>query len=325
MVKRISKTYKMKKKGKGIFSREKINVNAVENLSFKIPKGKIIGLLGINGAGKTTTIKMLSSLITPTSGNIYIDGINIKDHPLQIKSVINIISGGERSIYWRLTGRENLEYFGGLYGLNPTILKQTITNILKIVSLENAADIAVEKYSKGMKQRLQIARGLINNPDYIFLDEPTLGLDIMVAKEFRGYIKKLAIQENKGILLTTHYMSEADDLCDYVYVIDKGKIVSQGTPHEIKEKYGAGQNYQVIYEHEISESILADLKSISGVVSIQNQPKSHSLDIKSIVNPIIQINKILDNYDNQIIQFEHTESTLENSIMNILQQEKNDD
>lgn len=148
-----------------------------------------------------------------------------------------MISGGERNLYWRLTAKENLRYFGSLYGLSGTELSEKIAYLLKIVGLEDAADIPVERYSKGMKQRLQIARGLINDPEYLFMDEPTLGLDIMIAKEIRELVLELAKKEKKGILLTTHYIQEAEELCDYIYVLDKGEIIAQGTKEELKELF----------------------------------------------------------------------------------------
>ncbi|MCK9905902.1 ABC transporter ATP-binding protein, partial [Frankia sp. Cpl3] len=170
--------------------------------SFQMAPGKIVGLLGINGAGKTTTIKMCTTLLEPTSGSITVDGLDVVKQDRQIKAIVNMIAGGERMLYWRLTGRENLVYFGSLYGLSGSSLHARISQLLKQVGLEEAADTPVERYSKGMKQRLQIARGLINDPKYIFLDEPTLGLDAPIARHLRQYVKELAQQQGKSILLT---------------------------------------------------------------------------------------------------------------------------
>ena len=209
-------------------------IHAVKDISIEIPKGRIVGVLGINGAGKTTTIRMLSSLIIPTQGSVTMNGVDAIQNHLWVKERINLISGGERNLYWRLTAKENLEYFGSLYGLSGNVLKDRIKELLKLVELEETADIPVERYSKGMKQRLQIARGLINDPEYIFLDEPTLGLDIMIAKEIRELIRGLAVKKNKGILLTTHYISEAEELCDYIYVLDKGEVIAEGTKEELR-------------------------------------------------------------------------------------------
>ena len=219
----LSKTYLIKEKKHIFGKKEERKVPAVRDISLEIPKGNITGILGINGAGKTTTIRMLSSLIAPASGTLTMDGVDAVKHHLWVKERINIISGGERNLYWRLTARENLRYFGSLYGIDRKELEKRIRELLKTVGLEEAADIPVERYSKGMKQRLQIARGLINEPEYLFLDEPTLGLDILIAKEIRELILTLAKERQKGILLTTHYISEAEELCDYIYVLDRAR------------------------------------------------------------------------------------------------------
>ncbi len=226
------------KENKGLFARgQKKVVHAVKDLSLEIPQGKITGVLGINGAGKTTTIRMLASVIAPTSGSLTMNGVDAVKNHLWVKERINVISGGERNLYWRLTAKENLRYFGSLYGLSGASLNEKIADLLETVGLEEAADIPVERYSKGMKQRLQIARGLINDPEYLFMDEPTLGLDIVIAKEIRRLVQELAKEKKKGILLTTHYIREAEELCDYIYVLDKGEIIAQGTREELKELF----------------------------------------------------------------------------------------
>ncbi len=233
----LVKDYILKEK-KGLFARgQKKVIHAVKDLSLEIPQGKITGVLGINGAGKTTTIRMLASVIAPTSGSLTMNGVDAVKNHLWVKERINVISGGERNLYWRLTAKENLRYFGSLYGLSGASLNEKIADLLETVDLEEAADIPVERYSKGMKQRLQIARGLINDPEYLFMDEPTLGLDIVIAKEIRRLVQELAREKKKGILLTTHYIREAEELCDYIYVLDKGKIIAQGTREELKELF----------------------------------------------------------------------------------------
>lgn len=233
----LSKTYILKERA-GLFGpREKTPVPAIKDLSMEIPRGKITGVLGVNGAGKTTTIRMLASVLSPTSGSLTMDGVDAVLNPRWVKERINMISGGERNLYWRLTARENLRYFGSLYGLDGGRLKERIDRLLKLVELETAADVPVERYSKGMKQRLQIARGLINDPEYLFLDEPTLGLDILIAKEIRSLIADLARKEGKGILLTTHYIREAEELCDYIYVLEKGEIIAEGTNGALRELF----------------------------------------------------------------------------------------
>ena len=233
----LVKNYTLKEKN-GLFSRKsKKIVHAVRDISLEIPRGKIIGVLGINGAGKTTTIRMLASIISPTSGSLTMNGVDAVKNHLWVKQRINMITGGERNLYWRLTAQENLRYFGSLYGQSGPMLEERITHLLDTVGLTEVRDIPVERYSKGMKQRLQIARGLINNPEYLFMDVPTLGLDIMIAQEIRELILKQAREEEKGILLTTHYISEAEELCDYIYVIDHGEMIAKGTKQELRELF----------------------------------------------------------------------------------------
>ena len=234
----LVKDYILKEKIKeksGLFGRkQKRVIHAVKDISLEIPQEKIIGVLGINGAGKTTTIRMLASIIAPTSGSLTMNGVDAVKNHLWIKERINVISGGERNLYWRLTAKENLRYFGSLYGLSGVDLDKRIAYLLRTVGLEEAANVPVERYSKGMKQGLQIARGLINDPIYLFMDEPTLGLDIVIAKEIRNLVSDLAHKEGRGILLTTHYISEAEELCDYIYILDKGRIIAEGTKEQLK-------------------------------------------------------------------------------------------
>lgn len=239
--KELHKTFFVNEK-KGLFKSKKKTIHAVSGLDLVIPKGQITGLLGINGAGKTTTIKMLSTLLSPTSGELTFDGLDYRHHEKIIKTKINMIAGGERMIYWRLSARENLYYFGSLYGLSGLKLKKRINYLLELTGLTQKADLPVEQYSKGMKQRLQIARGMINDPEYIFLDEPTLGLDVTIAKEMREFFDKIAHEEGKGIVLTTHYMQEVESLCDSLYLMHQGKVIEHCTPTVLMAKHGKGEN-----------------------------------------------------------------------------------
>ncbi len=258
IVDQVSKVYKTKVK-KGLLRSKWNEVRAVDQLSFELKPGQILGLLGINGAGKTTTIKMCSTLLQPTSGRIEVDGLDSVKDDIRIKGLVNMIAGGERMLYWRLTGRENLEYFASLYGLNNSQTKEQIKKLLHDVELEEAADVPVERYSKGMKQRLQIARGLINDPKYIFLDEPTLGLDAPIAKHLRQYVKKMAREQGKAILLTSHYMQEVEELCDEVLIIDKGKLIAHDSPENLARSIFKQHHLRVTIQ-KVSDDILSKLR-----------------------------------------------------------------
>lgn len=233
-VKNVSKEYQTKKRT-GLFKSQCTTKLAAKNLSLKLERGQIIGVLGENGAGKTTLIKMMTTLLLPDNGEILIDGKNINQDLKATRRKINMISGGERNLYWRLTAKENLLYFGSLYGLSKQELLSKSEALLKEVGLWEEQNTPVEQFSKGMKQRLQIAKGLINDPQYLFLDEPTLGLDVEISKELRQAVKDIAHKQNTGIVLTTHYMAEAEELCDYIYILDKGTIILEGSKEEVFE------------------------------------------------------------------------------------------
>lgn len=224
---------------RGLFRRKTAAVTAVDGLSFTVERGEIFGLLGQNGAGKTTTIKMLITLLAPTSGVCRVLGYDTFGQEKQLRSRINFVFGGEMGVYRRLSGRDNLKYFGNLYHLPPQVRDRRTEALLRLVNLEQDADRLAETYSKGMLQRLQIARGLMNDPEILFLDEPTIGLDPLGAKMMRELIAQLR-RQGKTILLTTHYLPEAEALCDRIAILHRGKRLAMGTPAELKAQTQAG-------------------------------------------------------------------------------------
>ena len=207
--------------------------NALDGIDFSVKKGELFGLIGPNGAGKTTTVKILTTLLTQTSGEAFILGLDIRKDLYEIRRRIGIVFGGERGLYNRVSALDNLRYFSDLYGVDPAVAKLRIPELLKAVGLADRADERVEKYSRGMKQRLHIAKALVHDPELLFLDEPTIGLDPGGARDIRNMIREMRSQ-GKTILLTTHYMFEAEELCQRVAVISKGKIVALDTPSELK-------------------------------------------------------------------------------------------
>jgi ABC-2 type transport system ATP-binding protein len=213
------------------------DLKAVNNVSFTVSEGEIFGLLGPNGAGKTTTIKMLITVLRPTSGRGSVAGYNIKDEPNEVRGEIGIIFQ-DPSLDDELTGRENLEFHAILYRLPRTIIKKRISEVLKLVELKDKADMFVKNYSGGMKRRLEIGRGLMHHPKVLFLDEPTIGLDPQTRRHMWDYIMKLSKQHKTTIILTTHYIEEADYLCNRVAIMDHGSLVAMGTPSVLKNKLG---------------------------------------------------------------------------------------
>ncbi|MFH2107298.1 MAG: ATP-binding cassette domain-containing protein [Chrysiogenia bacterium] len=210
---------------------------AVDHVSFAIPEGELFGILGPNGAGKTTTINILATLLRPTSGYAEVAGISVAGDRDALRRQIGIVFQ-EPALDVRLTGRENLQFHAMMYGLSNPERRQRINHVLELVDLQDKAELLTGKYSGGMKRRLEIARGLIQYPKVLFLDEPTLGLDAQTRRHIWDYIRKFNREKKVTIILTTHYMEEADYLCDRVAIIDRGKIVALDTPARLKDILG---------------------------------------------------------------------------------------
>jgi len=211
------------------------NLVAVDRVNLKISDGELFGLLGPNGAGKTTLTHMLATILRPTTGTARVTGFDICKDPDKVRSAIGIVFQ-EPSLDNRLTGRENLDFHGRMYGMLKAQREERIREVLKIVGLTNRADTLVQTYSGGMKRRLEMARGLMHRPKILFLDEPTLGLDTQTRRVVWEQVKSLNEVEKITIILTTHYIEEADYLCNRVGIIDNGKIVALDKPESLKDK-----------------------------------------------------------------------------------------
>jgi ABC-2 type transport system ATP-binding protein len=212
-------------------------MTAVDNLNLQINEGEIFGLLGPNGAGKTTTLLMLVTLKPPTSGTAMINGFDIVTQPDKVRKSIGIVFQDPSSDEI-LTGYENLKLHGWLYDMPDELREERIKEVLNLVDLTDRKNDRVKKYSGGMRRRLELARGLMHHPKVLFLDEPTLGLDPQSREHIWKYIENLAKEKNMTIIITTHYMDEADKLCDRLAIIDKGKIVVLGSPNQLKKDLG---------------------------------------------------------------------------------------
>jgi ABC-2 type transport system ATP-binding protein len=207
-------------------------VVAVHDISFNVPRGTIFGMLGPNGAGKTTTIKMLSTLLVPTSGTAVVGGFDVARDERAVRRQLGVVLGGDRGLYMKLTARDNLRYFGALYGMRSEPIERRADELLEMVNLSERAGHRVEGFSRGMKQRLHLAKALLHDPPILILDEPTIGLDPAAAVDMRRAIAHLVPRHS--VLLTTHDMYEADQLCREIAIVDHGRIVAQGTPAELK-------------------------------------------------------------------------------------------
>ncbi|MEM1541899.1 MAG: ABC transporter ATP-binding protein [Ignisphaera sp.] len=236
-VRDIIKRYRVKKR-LGILKSITEFIDALKGVSFSVDYGEVVGLLGPNGAGKTTTIKILSTLLLPDDGEAYVAGYNVVEEQNEVRKRIGIMLSVEKGFYGKLTGRENLEYFAALYGLDGKRSRERIDYLLKLLELDKlGGDYKLfEEFSLGMKARLSLARALLSDAPILLLDEPTLGLDPPSARKIRELVKDLAHRENKAILYTTHNMFEAELVCDKILLINKGRIVADGTPQELKSR-----------------------------------------------------------------------------------------
>ncbi|HVN14771.1 MAG TPA: ABC transporter ATP-binding protein [Anaerolineales bacterium] len=265
----------------GVIKRTSKEVIAVEDISFAIEEGELFGLLGPNGAGKTTTVKMLTTLLIPTSGTATVKGFDVVKQADEVRKRIGFIFGGERGLYWRLSGIDNLRYFASLYGVDPEVSKKRIPYLLDMVGLNGRGDENVGGYSRGMKQRLHVARTLLHDPDILFLDEPTIGLDPVGARDFRNVILNLQ-SEKKTILLTTHYMFEADALCDRIAVINHGRIIALDTPGGLKQ-HVADLSVVEVETFGVPESVLEKLRALSFVdsLAVENNEQKQMLLVQT--------------------------------------------
>jgi ABC-2 type transport system ATP-binding protein len=266
----LRRTYKT---STGSLKRKSLEVEAVKGVSFEIEKGELFGLLGPNGAGKTTTIKMLITLLIPTSGSAKVLGLDVVKDARAVRSQIGYVFGGDRGLYERLSGLDNLKYFAELYGVEPREQKRRIGELLEMVSLSGREKERVEGYSKGMRQRLHIARGLLHDPPVVFLDEPTIGVDPVGAREMRNMIAALTDQD-KTVLLTTHYMFEADALCDRIAVIARGEVVAEGTPSALKSLI-ADKTVVEIEVYGVSDESVERIRNVRGVTGVSVEEREH--------------------------------------------------
>jgi ABC-2 type transport system ATP-binding protein len=239
---------------------------AVDQVTFGVSKGEIFGLLGPNGAGKTTTIKMLCTLITPTSGDAFVNGFSIAKDQQKVRENLGVMLTGERTLYWKLTGRENLEYFAALYHLDASYAKKRIEELLDLVGLKEREGTLVENYSTGMRIRLSFAKALLNEAPVLLFDEPTASLDPQSARLIRDVIRGLKAKGH-AVILTTHNMEEADILSDRVAIIDHGKIVMIGPPSELKEKVKSNDIIEIEAKN-ISDRTAEALQSFSEVSKV---------------------------------------------------------
>lgn len=230
-------------------------ITPLNGVDLLVRQGEVFGILGPNGAGKTTLIKILCTLILPTGGEAYVNGYDIVKESGKVRESIGLVTTDERSFYWRLTGKQNLEFFASLHNIYSDDARKMAEDLLDVVDLKDHADERFLNYSAGMKQRMAIARGLLNDPAVIFMDEPTRSLDPGAAQSLRDFIKKEIVRERgKTIFISTHNLDEAEYLCDKVAIFDDGKIKVVGSPGELKVSLGDNSKLCDVFLHYTGKS-----------------------------------------------------------------------
>jgi ABC-2 type transport system ATP-binding protein len=264
IVEKLSKIY-LSKQRQGLFKSVLKEVPALTDIGLEIQPGEIFGLLGPNGAGKTTLIKCLTTLLLPTSGQAWVNGFELGRDDNAIRATVGCMLMGERGLYWKLTGRENLMFFGALYHLGSDRRARRTQEIIELLHLEEIADRAVETYSSGQKMKLAFGKALINDAPILILDEPTNTLDLPSARELRATVKELN-GEGRTIIYTTHIMAEAETLCERVAIIDHGRVIAQGTVPELK--HSLGREEVIRLEGVISGGAEQAVRQLTGVSQV---------------------------------------------------------
>ncbi|OYT30217.1 MAG: ABC transporter [Thermofilum sp. ex4484_82] len=312
---------------KGLFKREKKIVEALKGISFEVYRGEVFGLLGPNGAGKTTTVKILSTLLLPDGGEAKILGFDVVKEAAKVRKVIGVSLTVEKGFFWKLTGRENLTYFGMLYGIDGEPLKRRVEEVLDMVGLKSlgVADKLYEEYSLGMKARLSIARALITNPEVLILDEPTLGLDPPSARTLRELLVRIAHEERKTVLVTTHNMFEAEIVCDRIAIINEGRIIALDTVEKLKESVADNISLEIFALLPANISVKTVISAIKNKTSLLSDAfaENGGFRIKVVIPPkesdeaTSKILRLLHEYKCSVRRVEVKEPTLEDVFIQL--------
>ena len=296
-------------------------VTALDGVSLQIREGELFGLLGPNGAGKTTLIKILATLLLPTSGQALVAGHDVTKDPFPIRQRINMVSGGETSGYGLLTARENIWMFSQFYGVPSKVSKARIDELMHIFGLWDKRDAKVRMLSTGQRQKMNMIRGFVTGPDILFLDEPTLGLDVNAARVIREYVMNwVRGQAGKTVLLTSHYMAEADQMCDRIAIIDKGRILACDTPANLKRMIRTETTFQ------LEVDTIRDTTSFMGLQGVKNfshkddisKNRSHLTFILEDEGPVAEILSSITSQGAKVHSLQKSEPTLEDVFISMV-------
>jgi len=323
----LTKKYPAPYAAKNLFSAGRLreSFTALDSVSISVDKGRLFGLIGPNGAGKTTLIKTLCTTISPTSGSAFVNGFEIRKDGAKIRGCIGLISGDQRSFYWRLTGKQNLEFFASLLNLTRETAKKRISTLLEELDLTAQADKMFQTYSAGMKQKIAIARGLLSEPAILFLDEPTNSLDPISAGYLKKFIKDNIVGERGvTVLFTTHRLDEIEQLCNQIAVLDQGKVIFSGSVDEFKKTMHLS-SYYVLEVNNIKYERLLNLNNIPEIKEIQIQ--SRPFDTFSIEFILAHSDSALPSVIDQlvadggkILSCKQEESSLEDIYLKLMQE-----
>lgn len=296
-------------------------IMALDRVNIQVKRGELFGLLGPNGAGKTTLIRILSTLLAPTSGRALVEGWDVEKNLNQVRRIINAVSGGETCGYGVLTPRENLRLFTEFYGIPWKVAKPRVEYMLKVTGLEEVADVRVNRLSTGQRQRISFARGFITEPKVLFLDEPTVGLDVPSALAVRQFVREwLKERPHATILLTTHYMAEADELCDRIAIIDRGKVVACDTPDNLKRSVSHRIGIELVVEG--LDDISHHLHHLPGLVglTVEKNIVDHTQRVHAIVESPEAGSRLLREISlngRRLLHFKTLQTTLEDVFLHL--------
>jgi ABC-2 type transport system ATP-binding protein len=272
---------------------------ALSDVSLTIEQGEVFGLLGPNGSGKTTLLKLLSTILSPSAGTARIFGCDVMADPRRVRQLVALVTGEERSLYWRLTGRQNLEFFGRLYGMEGKAIRIKADELLDVFDLRDASDTRVSGYSTGMRQKLAIARGLMSSPRLLFLDEPTRGLDPVAAHALLRLVRERAVERfDNTVILTTHIAREVEQLCERIAMLDHGTLVYEGTVDDLRSSLERGQAFVLsvsslstetfdALEHRMGASCCRRLSAEDGIVDIEISLASASISLSDVLRQLL--------------------------------------